>query len=58
MPVRIPWHAGSGGRATSEGPYVICGDARPLLVEQVQLDGEEARPASEVLRSVQIRLGG
>jgi methionyl-tRNA formyltransferase len=59
-PIDVVFHGTPGqvGRATPEGPYVICGDDRPLLVEQVQLEGEEARPASEVLRSVQIRLGG
>ena len=39
-----------------DGVYVICGDRRPLLIEQVGLDGDDEVPAAATLTSLKIRL--
>lgn len=58
-PLSAVFHGTPGqvARVTADGVQVICGDARPLLVTTVQLDGEDRAPAHVVLRSIRLRLG-
>lgn len=47
---------GQVAQLTPEGVFVICGDNRPLLVQEISAEGEERVPAGEVLKSLRTRL--
>lgn len=47
---------GQVARVTKEGVYVICGDSKPILLEEVRLEDGEKKPANKVLRSFRVRL--
>jgi len=46
---------GQIARINLEGVYVICGDNRPLLLHEIQIDDEKPVNSNEVLRSIKIR---
>jgi hypothetical protein len=56
-PISMTYHGTPGqiARIIENGAYVICGDAKPLLLEIVELDGQKG-PASKLIKSIKTRL--
>ncbi len=46
---------GQVARITDEGVYVICGDSRAIIIEEVSLDGKHGT-ATEYIKSITVRL--
>jgi methionyl-tRNA formyltransferase len=46
---------GQVARIGPEGVYVICGDNRPILLHEIQIDDEKPLNSNEALRSIKIR---
>lgn len=47
--------AGQVARVSKEGVYVICGDQKPIILETVQLENDEEKPANNVIKSFKTR---
>lgn len=47
---------GQVAQVTNEGVSVICGDNKPIMLLDVQLEGEPLKPANKVLKSFKVRL--
>ena len=55
--VRYYGTPGQVAQIRPDGVYVICGDDRPLLIQEVGLEDRSKVAASDVLKSLKIRLG-
>ena len=56
QPVDVTYYGRPGQvtRVNAQGALVVCGDARPLLIQSVGWAGAE-RPAADVIKSVKTR---
>jgi len=46
---------GQVARVSQDGVYVICGDQKPIILKDVQMEDEPTRTAIDVIKSIKIR---
>jgi len=57
IPLDVQYYGKPGQVAmiNDDGVYVICGDNRPVVLKEVQLEGKEIMPPQEIIRSFKTR---